>query len=54
MLDDEFFSSKAVDIDIKTLSSRKSGKESSTVDVICDSCFQFFSIHIGDAVMYIK
>ena len=29
-----------MDIEVKTLSSRKSGKEGSTVDVICDSFFQ--------------
>jgi len=40
VLDDELISSKAVDIEVKTLSSRKSGKEGSTVDVICDSFFQ--------------
>jgi hypothetical protein len=40
VLDDELVSSKAVDIEVKTLSSRKSGKEGSTVDVPCDSIFQ--------------
>ena len=40
MLDDELISSKAVDIEVKTLSSWKSGKEGSTVDVLCDSFFQ--------------
>jgi len=40
VLDDEFVSSKAVDIEVKMLSSRKRGKEGSTVDVICDSFFQ--------------
>jgi hypothetical protein len=40
VLDDELISSKAVDIEVKTLSSRKSGKEGSTVDVLCDSFFQ--------------
>jgi hypothetical protein len=40
VLDDELVSSKAVDIEVKTLSSRKSGKEGSTVDVLCDSFFQ--------------
>ncbi len=29
-----------MDIEVKTLSSKKSGKEGSTVDVICDSFFQ--------------
>jgi hypothetical protein len=40
VLDDELISLKAVDIEVKTLSSRKSGKEGSTVDVLCDSFFQ--------------
>jgi hypothetical protein len=40
VLDNELVSSKAVDIEVKMLSSRKSGKEGSTVDVICDSFFQ--------------
>jgi hypothetical protein len=39
VLDNELVSSKAVDIEAKTLSSRKS-KEGSMVDVICDSFFQ--------------
>ena len=43
MLDDELISLKAVDIEVKTLSSRKSGKEDSTVDVICDSFFQLIA-----------
>ena len=40
VLDNELVSSKAVDIEVKMLSSRKSGKEGRTVDVICDSFFQ--------------
>jgi len=40
VLDDELISLKAVDIEVKMLSSRKSGKEGSTVDVLCDSFFQ--------------
>jgi hypothetical protein len=40
VLDEELVSSKAADIEVKMLSNRKSGKEGSTVDVICDSFFQ--------------
>jgi hypothetical protein len=40
VLSDELVSSKAGDIEVKTLSSRKSGKEGSKVDVLCDSFFQ--------------
>jgi hypothetical protein len=40
VLNDELVSSKAGDIEVKTLSSRKSGKEGSKVDVLCDSFFQ--------------
>jgi hypothetical protein len=43
-LDDELISSKASDIEVKKISSRKSGKEGSTVDVICNS---FILLPIG-------
>jgi hypothetical protein len=40
VLDDELVASKASDVEVKTLSTRKSGKEGSTADVICDSFLQ--------------
>ncbi len=39
-----------IDIEVKTLSTRKSGKEGSTVDVLCDSIFQLIvgmQLHIS-------
>jgi hypothetical protein len=40
VLDDELVASKAADVEVKTLSTRKSGKEGSTADIICDSFLQ--------------
>jgi hypothetical protein len=39
VLDDELSSSQASGIKVKTLSTRKNGKEGSTVDVLCGSFF---------------
>jgi hypothetical protein len=40
VLDDELLPSKATDLESKTLCSRKTGKEGSTADIICDSFLQ--------------
>jgi hypothetical protein len=56
VLDDELIASKAEDVELKILSTRKSGGEGPTCDCICDSYFQFvLAMRVqstGDSQMY--